>query len=299
MHKIYLLALPLSLAMGGVNATSVSPGTAHTLVGSFTLEQPTLRSKLTVSHPTGFGAIALAANQSMNIEMFGVTNGRTGRLMGSNISATDANFVTEALASNFSFNTATAVKAGTFENALKVKKRNSGKTGWDNDGSKEVKFTGALLKTSFSDSSLDNKTAVFTFASANQYTGSKNVKLINKSANKIGVQLKKKTSPTSNDVLEMTVQMLCGKHPNHPTTANTKGTSAACSSGEFQPDNTSATNGTGIDKYKMSLLGGHGSANVYNNTISFVPTELVATSNTVAPKGGTYVGDLKVTITVK
>ena len=269
MKNIYLLALlPLGLITTGAS------GSPHAFVGNFKIEAP-IGSKLTVDYPDGFGSMKLSAGQKVYADMLG------GAYLANYDPPSADTFQTNVLNSNFSFNNS-VVNAGTFKFPMYVYK--GGKT------SRTVDFQPALLKTSFTDIRLSGKTAVLTFdVPSENREGGKSLVIANLATNGVAVYLSKNDDSTKK--LYLYFKMLCAKHPT--ASPNTKGTSAACTSSEFKPYNSSAKQYSGIDKYKMSLPGITG--NYYHNTISFVPYNVAGFS---AP-AGTYTGNLKVTFGVE
>ena len=282
MKNIYLLALlPLSLITTG--ASGITYGSPETFIGNFKIEAP-IGSKLTVDYPNGFGAMGLSAGEKVTDDMLHYGG---GNYLQNTANPNAVTFQTGVLNNDFTFNT-TVVNAGTFKFPLHVYK-DTVKT------SKSVDFQPALLKTSFaSGSGLSGKTAVLTFdvPSVNRQ-GGKSLEIVAPAANGVSVFLSKNNDSTKK--LSLYFRMLCAKHPT--TSVGTKGTSSACTSGEFKPYNSAAKDGSYINRYKISLLGSS-SGNYYHNTIAFVPYDVVSNIFAKLPPG-TYTGDLKVTFGVE
>ena len=278
MKSVCLLALPLSLITTG--ASGVTYGSPETFIGNFKIEAP-IGSKLTVDYPNNFGAMELSAGQRVTADMVDYNKGNSLR---STATPNAVTFQTGVLNNDFTFNT-TVVNAGTFKFPLDFRK-NTVPTG------KTVAFQPALLRTSFTDDSLSGKTAVLTFdVPSYNMDELKSITMIDPTLNAVGVRLSK--NGNAGEQIKLRFKMLCAKHP---TTSGTKGTSAACTSSEFKPYNSSAKQYSGIDKYKMSLLGSTG--NYYHNTISFVPYQLIS-GGYYTPTAGTYTGNLTVTFGVE
>ena len=313
--NIYLLALPLSLITTG--SFGVSYDSPHPFVGNFNIEAP-LGSKLTVEHPDGFGAMKLAAGEWLDVDAFSLKTIRYHRYHGGrqtldytrrlvlNGSPSASTFQTGVLDKNFAFNTS-VVNPGSFKTTLNVYELNhwvEWVDGWKpadrfswNPSPKTLSFQAALLKTSFpSDGGLDGSNAVLTFDAANSRSKGP-LELNSKADNKVNIRLVKRGGGAA-DELVLFFQMLCAKHPTESD--GTKGTSAVCTGSEFGPYDSNAGSGSGVDKYKMKLIGAKG--NYYHNTIAFVPYSLAPSINAYrgpAPTTGSYNGNLTVTFGVE
>ncbi len=309
MKKLYLMALPLSLVMGSTNAAVIEPGQPHVLLESLTVkaDPKVLRQALTVSYPTGFGAIRLASGSVMDTEMFFERAGNMDVFEATYLKLTKADFAAfkpkaiDPLDSNFQFS-GSVVSEGSFKVPVNARRL----TGADllkdfnsiGNVFRRVDFHPALLKTSFTSGKyVDGKTAVMTFDVAHKQTiesaAGKSLSFEIVGEHLVTMALKKVGSSKRSDAMKMSFRMVCAKHPTKSD--KTKGISAECTNDEFGPYNTAAVHGTGIDRYRMSLIGG--SEKYFTNTVAFVPEGISGVGG--IPTAGDYAANLRVTISVE